>query len=228
MLIDNIREFIKKKAEEFGAKTVNEFHNDCCFGFIHSEEDNSAGFHDFSLSIFPNEENKPWIICIGVGSEGFKNDAELAIHPGLRRLFSKLVNNRGFCNSNFSDLTTYLPETITLNKEICHLKDGIKKYNKVVHACELVDNPESEEGRKIISSFIAGYSKIRKWAKDDIHRKAVSKALEPFIDEKTDTLKEIKEVLNERKFVVILGPPGTGKTRAAKQVAKNMNAKTFF
>lgn len=66
--IQNTLQFIRNKAEEFGAKTDNEFSksyverknikedtlNDkgAFFGFIHPEEDQTGPYHDFSLVIF--------------------------------------------------------------------------------------------------------------------------------------------------------------------------------
>jgi 5-methylcytosine-specific restriction enzyme B len=243
--IENIRSFIKEKAEQFGAKIDNEFNkpyiernntgqdalkdNGAYFGFIHPEEEVSGPFHDFSLTIFPNVENKPWLICLGVGSSGFKNDYELATYPGLRRLFSKLTNERGFCKSDFADIETSLPKTITGNDALQHIKNTIKTYTKVLPACRIVDNPESEEGKKIIAAFVAGYAKLRDWPSNKDHRKAISDALEPFLkNEIIDEVEEIKNLLIERKYIVLQGPPGTGKTRTAKEVAEKLLAKIFF
>jgi len=246
MSIENIRKFIKEKAEQFGAKTDNEFNkpyiernntgkealkdNGAYFGFIHPEEDASGPFHDFSLTICPNDQNKPWLVCLGIGSSGFKNDYELATYPGLRRSFSKLTNERGFCKSDFSDIETSLPKSITGSPDLQHIKNTIKTYTKVLPACQIVDDPESEEGKKVIAAFVAGYAKLRDWPSNKDHRKAVSEALEPFL--KTETIdgveEEVKNLLSERKYIVLQGPPGTGKTRTAKSVADNIGAKTFF
>jgi len=245
MSIENIRQFIKEKAEQFGAKTDNEFNkpyvernntgqealkdNGAYFGFIHPEEEASGPFHDFSLTIFPNDQNKPWLVCLGIGSSGFKNDYELATFPGLRRLFSKLTDERGFCKSDFSDIETSLPKSITGNLDLQHIKNTIKTYTKVLPTCQIVDDPESEEGKQIITAFVAGYAKLRDWPSNKDHRKAVSEALEPFLKtETTDETEELKNLLNERKYIVLQGPPGTGKTRTAKSVANKLGAKTFF
>lgn len=245
MSIESIRVFIKEKAIEFGAKPENEFNkpyvernntgkealkdNGAYFGFIHSEEEASGPFHDFSFTIFPSENDKPWLICLGVGSSGFKNDYELATFPGLRRLFSRLTNDRGFCKSDFSDIETSLPKSITANSDLQHLKNTIKTYTKVLPACQIVDNPESIEGKKVIAAFIAGYAKLRDWPTNKSHRKAISDALEPFIkDELIDDSVEIKKLIEDRKYVVLQGPPGTGKTRMAKKVANEIGARTFF
>ena len=245
MSIENIRQFIKEKAEQFGAKIDKEYSkayvqrnntgqdalkdNGAYFGFIHPDEEASGPFHDFSLTIFPNDENKPWLVCLGVGSSGFKNDYDLATYPGLRRLFSKLVDERGFCKSDFSDIETSLPKSISGSEDLQHIKNTIKTYTKVLPVCQIVDDPESEAGKKVIAAFVAGYAKLREWPTNNSHRKAISDSLEPFLKSETlDEAKEIKYLLNERKYIVLQGPPGTGKTRTAKEVAEKINAKTFF
>ncbi len=245
MSIENIRQFIKDKAEQFGAKIDKEYSkayvernntgkdalkdNGAYFGFIHPDEEASGPFHDFSLTIFPNDDNKPWLVCLGVGSSGFKNDYELATYPGLRRLFSKLVDERGFCKSDFSDIETSLPKSISGSEDLQHIKNTIKTYTKVLPVCQIVDEPESEAGKKIIATFVAGYAKLREWPTNNGHRNAISDALKPFLkSEILDDAEEIKNLLDERKYIVLQGPPGTGKTRTAKEVAEKINAKTFF
>jgi 5-methylcytosine-specific restriction protein B len=245
MSIENIREFIKEKATEFGAKIDNEFNkpfiernytsqdglndNGAYFGFIHPEEEVSGPFHDFSLTIFPNDKNKPWLLCLGIGSNGFKNDFELSTYPGLRRLFSKLIDDRGFCKSDFSDIETSLPKKITGSNDLQHIKNTIRTYSKVLPVCQIIDNPESEDGKMRIAAFVAAYAKLRDWPSNPNHRQALSDALSPFLREvEFDHAEEIKSLLNERRFLVLQGPPGTGKTRMAKEVAEKCNAKTFF
>lgn len=245
MSIENIRQFIKDKAVEFGAKPDTEFNkpyvernntgqealkdNGAYFGFIHPEEETSGPFHDFSLTIFPNVIDKPWLVCLGIGSSGFKNDYELSTFPGLRRLFSKLINENGFCKSDLSDIETSLPKSITGNSKLQHIKNTIKTYTKVLPVCQIVDDPESEEGQKIIAAFVAGYAKLRDWPTNKDHRKAISNALEPFIkSEDVDDEEVIQNLLEERKYIVLQGPPGTGKTRISKIIADKLNAKVFF
>ena len=245
MSIENIRKFIKEKAEQFGAKTDNEFNkpyiernntgrealndNGAYFGLIHPEEEVSGPFHDFSLTIFPNDQDKPWLVCLGIGSSGFKNDYELATYPGLRRLFSKLASEKGFSKSDFSDIETNLPKSISGNSDLLHIKNTIKTYTKVLPVCRIIDEPESENGKQIIAAFVAGYAKLRDWPSNNAQRKAVFEALEPFL--KTEVINEVEEVqklLSERKYVILQGPPGTGKTRTAKSVSEKIGAKTFF
>ncbi len=245
MSIENIRQFIRNKAEEFGAKTNAEFNkpyiernntghealkdNGAYFGFIHPEEEPSGPFHDFSLTIFPSSDNKPWLICLGIGSLGFRNDYELATYPGLRRLFSRLVDERGFCKSDFSDIETSLPKSIAGHEDLSHIKNTIKTYAKVLPVCQIVNDPESEEGERIIAAFVAGYAKLRDWPTNSAHRKAVSDALSPFMNtQNMDDEKNVIELLRDRRYIILQGPPGTGKTRLAKTIAEKMKGKIFF
>lgn len=244
-MIEDIRQFIRDKAIEFGAKPETEFNkpyiernntgqealkdNGAYFGFIHPEEETSGPFHDFSLTIFPNVQGKPWLVCLGIGSSGFKNDYELATYPGLRRLFSKLIDHRGFCKSDFADIETSLPKTITGHLDLLHIKYTIKTYTKVLPACQIIEDPESEEGKQTIAAFVAGYAKLRDWPSNNSHRKSISGALSSFIKPETiDEVEEISNLLKERKYIILQGPPGTGKTRAAKEVAEKIKATVFF
>jgi len=245
MSIEKIRQFIRKKAEEFGAKTNADFNkpyiernntghealqdNGAYFGFIHPEEETSGPFHDFSLTIFPSSDHEPWLICLGIGSLGFRNDYELATYPGLRRLFSRLVNERGYCKSDFSDIETSLPKSITGNEDLTHLKNTIRTYSKVLPACQIVNDPESEVGERIIAAFVAGYAKLRDWPTNSTHRKAISDALSPFMNtQNMDDEKNVIELLRDRRYVILQGPPGTGKTRLAKTIAEKMKGRIFF
>ena len=244
-MINEIIEYIEKKAKEFGAKNDNEYNksyikrnntgtealkdNGAYFGFIHPEEQPSGPFHDFSLTIFPNDQEKSWLICLGIGSSGFKNDYELATYPGLRRMFVKLIDENGFCKSDFSDIETSLPKSITSNNKLEHIKKTLKTYTKVLPVCQIVDDPNSDKGKEIIDAFVAGYAKLRDWPTNKEHRNAIAKALSPFQNESDqDDIKIITNLLEKRKFIVLQGAPGTGKTRAAKKIAEEMEADVEF
>ena len=245
MAINNVREYIKEKAEEFGARADNVYNkpyvernntgqdalkdNGAYFGFIHPEEEVSGPFHDFSLTIFPNNQDSSWLICLGIGSSGFKNDYELATYPGLRRLFANLVNENGFCKTDFSDIETSLPRSITGNESLQHIRKTIETYKKVLPVCQIVANPELDDGKQIIAAFVAGYAKLRDWPTNRNHRDAVSSALAPYTDaEEVNDIENINNLLKERKYVVLQGPPGTGKTRSAKEIAERFEARTIF
>jgi len=242
MNIENIRQFIKEKAEQFGAKNDSYILRDnteisfntntpgAYLGLVEFEEGGSGVYHDFSFVIFPsNREAEKLIVTLGVGSQGFKNDYNLATYPGLRRFFTRLTNEKGYCKTDFSDIESSLPKKFIDLIESDYLKKSILKYKEVLPACQIVDDPESEEGKQIIAAFVAGYAKLRDWPSNKDHRKAVSDALESFLKTETiDESEEVKNLLSERKYIVLQGPPGTGKTRTAKSIADKFGAKIFF
>lgn len=245
MSIESIREFIKQKAKEFGGEIGTDFiernntkedafkKGGAYFGLISSEEESQGPYHDFSIVIFPsNEEHKAWIIALGVGSMGFKNDYDLASYPGLRRLFSKVINSDGFIKSDFSDIENGLPKEFFRREDITHLRkaiDNSKGYGKVLPAIQILHDPESEDSKALITAFLALYAKIRNWNWKKQFTKAIDKSLEPFSVNTTKNIKdEVYNLLLERRYLVLQGPPGTGKTRTAKQIAKKLDAEMFF
>lgn len=245
MMIDSIRQYIKEKAIQFGAKPDLEYNkpyiernntgsealkdNGAYFGFVHPEEEFSGPYHDFSLVMFPSSNDQPWLICLGIGSSGFKNNYDLATYSGLRRLFSKIVDENGFCKSDFTDIETGLPKSVMQNPQLQHIKNTIKTYTKVLPVCQIIENPNDEKGKQIISAFVAAYAKLREWPSNKEHRTAITEALSPFVkDQNLDQIAKVESLLLERKYIVLQGPPGTGKTHLAKTIAEKIKAKTFF
>lgn len=243
--IQEVREYINTLASSFGAKVGQELGNSfverknigddalddngAYFGFVEPEESTSGQYHDFSLVIFPDKADKSWLVCLGVGSLGFKNDYELATYPGVRRLFKNLISENGYSKSDFTDIETPLPKSFTGKTELSHLKNTISKYNKVLPVCEIVKNPTSEKGKKVITAFTAAYARLRNWPNNKEHRKAVEMALSAFENkEEINQFDEVIELMTDRKFVILQGPPGTGKTRLAKKLADGIKAKVFF
>ena len=77
------------------------------FGFLSGDEETAGPYSDFSFVIFPDDKDdvQACVVCLGVGSSGFKNDYQLALHPGLRRTFLKLKteDNTSFFKTSFDD-----------------------------------------------------------------------------------------------------------------------------
>jgi len=245
-MIDKTIQYINELASNYGAKNDDEylksyiFRNNtkedafkkggAYFGFILPEEEATGPYHDFSLVIFPDNENKSWIISLGVGSLGFKNDYELASLPGVRRLFSSIISQNGFCKTSFLDLETSLPTKFTLN--VPNLKNTLTKYSTVLPACEIIQNPSSPEGKKTIAGFVAAYADLRKWASNAKQRNAINRAIEEIANKveltDDDEINEVFNLVQKRKFIILQGAPGTGKTRMAKIIGNKLEADVFF
>ena len=184
-----MQEFIKdfeEWAESFGAEPngINCFlrknigneafaNGGAYFGYVQPEEGASGAYHDFSLVIFPDNENGDWVVSLGIGSLGFRNDYELAAQPGIRRHFQKLLSASGFIKTDFLDIETNLP--IDFIEKAPNLKKSLNIYRKVLSVCEIV-NPFSNEGKTKIRGFLALYADMRGWGTNATKRKRRSLA----------------------------------------------------
>jgi hypothetical protein len=239
--IERVIGFVKDTAEKFGGSPGSYvFRNNAqngpddagraYFGFVQPDETPNGPYHDFSLVLYPGGEGKKWMIRMGVGTSGFKNDFELATFPGLRRLFAKIVDvDNGFCKSDFSDIETKLPNSFVRRPDLRHLANTIDHFSRFISACQVIDDPESNEGKRLITAFLAAYAKTRNWPSDEAARTAVETALRARSrPDSDDQIESVKSLLMERRFIVLQGAPGTGKTRMAKLIAESLDGKVFF
>ena len=201
------------------------------FGFLSSEEETAGPYSDFSFVIFPDNKDsvQTCVVCLGVGSSGFKNDFLLASHPGLRRTFLKLKteDNTSFFKTSFDDIESTSSDLLNeIRFNYPDLKTVIESYKTVLPASKIVVF-DSDEAVEIIYTWLATYAKVRGWgtaAQKKIIDTYLSKIPLPTLP---DEEKEIKKILKKRKFVVLQGAPGTGKTFTALNISKEYD-KTFF
>lgn len=199
------------------------------FGFIRPEEAPSGAYYDLSFVIFPQQEGGRCVVSIGVGSAGFQRDYQLASTPGARRLFARLTKNDGysFIKNDFTDIDTSandLLDRVSSDEELNPLSNVINIYSKVLLASRIVD-PDRE--LDVIEAWLAQYAKLRNWG-TKAQIKEQEKAINKCINTKTvDIQKDIKQLLRNRRFVVLQGAPGTGKTYNALEISRQY-AQTLF
>lgn len=227
-------DFFTKKIKEFGGesrgkekyvlrKNINTPFPDsgAYFGCISEGEEPSGAYSDLSIVVFPsneaNDADDRWFIALGVGSLGFKNDYSLVSLPGTRRMFVNCLSSDAFIKNDFLDIESQdgfsgfcdknnIPET---------LRNCIKNYQKVLLACTLFDPNDQTASEKVIRTYLAIYAALRKWPSNNNQRQAVIDATASQRG-RLDEQNEINELLNKRKYIVLQGAPGTGKTRMAK------------
>lgn len=201
------------------------------FGFLSEDEETAGPYSDFSFVIFPDDKNdiQTCVVCLGVGSAGFKNDYQLASHPGLRRTFLKLKadDSSAFFKTSFDDIESTSADLINeIRSNYPKLKTVLESYKTVLPASRIVDmnQPDSFD---IIYAWLATYAKMRSWG-TAAHKRCINEYLEKIPSQvQPNEEEEIKNLLNKRKYVVLQGAPGTGKTFTALNISKSYD-KTFF
>lgn len=199
------------------------------FGFLNPEEETSGPYSDFSFVVFPNSVDNvtTCVVCLAVGSSGFRNDYQLAALPGLRRMFLKLKGQNTFFKASFNDIENTSTDLLKeIRASYTQLASVIEKYKTVLPASCIV-NPQEEEGINTISAWLATYAKIRSWGtkeKKELVDACLSSILSTSIPNEEQ---EVKDLLKRRKYIVLQGAPGTGKTYTALNIANSYD-KTFF
>ncbi|MEE4194402.1 MAG: AAA family ATPase, partial [Anaerolineae bacterium] len=238
-------ELVKNTAVEFGGKITEDqsepndfvFRNNtkpdalknggAYFGVINGTEEFSGRYHDLSVVIFPaSEVNQSWVISLGVGTLGFKDDYELASLPGLRRRYLAILSEKGFAKTSLVDIEKGLPKAF--RDTIPHLQKTFKTYSNMLPICDVIEDPMSEEGINTIRAFLAVFAEFKAWASNNAQRTAIQKAIQRSTREKSvNERKEVLDLLLARKFLILQGAPGTGKTFLAGRIAEKFD-QTFF
>lgn len=198
------------------------------FGFIRPEEQTAGPYSDFSLVFFPTPVENKYVMSLGIGSAGFRNDYFLATQPGLRRLFLSIlpndVHHAPFCKVAFSDIET----PISFSNPITETGVSLEKYKSVLAIGCLID---IHTDMTLVNAWIAQYAKIRDWASNQSQRNAIEVAISQCRSPKksfAQQKEEVLELLSRRQFIVLQGAPGTGKTYLAEEIGANFYAKTFL
>lgn len=201
----------------------------CYFGYVRPEEAPSGAYYDLSFVVFPQEKSGKCIVSIGVGSAGFQRDFDLVSTAGTRRLFTRLTESDGcsFIKNDFTDIETPvqdLLDKIADDDELQGLDSVIETYKSVLLASRIVD-PDNE--LNVIYAWLAQYAKLRNWGGKPQKRNQ-DKYISICLNTQPVNIKdEIQELLKERRFVVLQGAPGTGKTYNALEISKQYE-KTHF
>lgn len=193
-------------------------------GWITSENPTSGPYQGTSFVWFPG--GKGSVAVLVIGTDGFGADTAILGRPGhARRLraLSRLHRGKVWVKPDLLDVSTEVPNVIA--QQWPDISAALKAYTRVIYAAAPVrsgaDNRAVED---LLDLFFHEHgTPFTGDAKKHWERRLeeIAGAVFPVV-----TLDEVCAVLRERRFVVLEGPPGTGKTRLAYQVAERVGSAT--
>lgn len=182
--------------------------------------DTHGAYEGTSFVWFPGEGGSVAVLVIG--TQGFGDDAHILGRPGHRRRLAALARmNPGkvWVKADPLDRSSRVPDSVVAQWP--EIKRAVDAYGDVIYAAVGV---RDDGARAAVEDLMAlffhehGTEKLKEEKKrwEDRERR-MRAALFPRLETET-----IAALVRERRFVVLEGPPGTGKTRAAELVAKSL------
>jgi 5-methylcytosine-specific restriction protein B len=193
-------------------------------GWITAENPTSGPYQGTSFVWFPGARGSLAVLVIG--TDGFGADTAILGRPGhARRLraLSRLHRGTVWVKPDLLDVSTEVPNVIT--RQWPDIPAALKAYSRVIYAAVPVrSDADGRAVEDLLDLFfhehgtpLTGDAKKR-WER---RLEEIAGAVFPKV-----TLDDVLAILRERRFVVLEGPPGTGKTRLAYQLAERIGSAT--
>ncbi len=193
-------------------------------GWITAENPVSGPYQGTSFVWFPGASGSVAVLVIG--TDGFGADTAILGRPGhARRLraLARLHQGRIWVKPDLLDVSTEVPSVISEGWPA--IPAALKSYARVIYAAVPVrDDADGFAVEDLLDLFfhehgtpLTGDAKKR-W---DRRLEEIASTVFPAV-----TADDLLDILRERRYVVLEGPPGTGKTRLAYQIAERIGSAT--
>ncbi len=199
-------------------------------GFINPENPPSGPYGGTSLVWFPSEEG--CLIDFGIGTRGLSPDEGILTRPGHRRRISSLrqyLVEKGvpvtWVRQDPATIGEPVPTVIT--RQLQAWNSVFKRYSNELYCLAVVPKDSPDMARTIVQAFLDLYAYERGWEvlKSCQDEAALFIASLHAMWLSSPSENEVVELLDKRRFVVLEGPPGTGKSRLAERVLAKRYAK---
>lgn len=194
--------------------------------YIHPSNPDSGAYGGMSFVIFPVED-APCLVGLVIGTQGLSPDEEILGRPGHGRKVSAICawlnhtygNGRLIAWSKHDPVRTDLDAPINIRRHFSAYDSVFKRYGKVLYGIfaptgdqsitsnavkAFLDLMFAERGHFPLSRFTPEAEKIQS---DYLSH------LMPDVDQA-----DVTQLLQQRRYVILEGPPGTGKTRLARKL----------
>ena len=207
------------------------------WGVLYENAPQSGVYENFSLVLFPdnNETSEQLLLCYGIGTGGITDDAEWLGIPRIKRqikLLLKFIEKEGwnvketktFVKNDITDEHSEIPRSI--KSDLGHFAEYSelwRKYGKYLPSVCVI-NPDNNGAKAFLAHLIL-YATFRNWPLRKTFQDIWNQKLLPNLIELWRTylsVEELSEYLLKRKYLILQGPTGTGKTYLAEEIAKSL------
>jgi 5-methylcytosine-specific restriction protein B len=196
-------------------------------GLIPPDQDSSGGYGGMSFVLFPaSEPGAPALIAMGVGTNGIAPDELILGRPGHARKCAAIAAwlNARIAGSAWAKrdpvrVDLKLPGPTT--RQLHDWSSACEKYGHVLYATFAPPRERTPESDRVVEDALKAFLDlffderriaVKKDAVDDAEQIRRAWLARVMPDATPDG---VAELLTRRRFVILEGPPGTGKTELA-------------
>lgn len=193
-------------------------------GWITADNPTSGPYRGTSLVWFPGDTGS--VAVLVVGTEGFGADAHILGRPGHgRRLraLSRLHSGKIWVKPDLLNLSSEVPPAVS--ETWPEIDAALRSYSRVIYAATPIrEASDGERLADLLDLFFDEHGTPLTGKAQDRWNRRTQDIAEAIFPRHSD--EEVLRILKERRFVVLEGPPGTGKTRLALELANRFKSST--